>query len=52
MTRSMIPEDPTLLVNAYLDSELDRANVLAIELRMAADPALAAECTRLEAWSD
>jgi len=49
MTRSMIPKDPVLLVNAYLDNELDPANALAIELRMAADPALAAECARLEA---
>ena len=49
MTRSMIPEDPRLLVHAYLDGELDPANALAVEKRMAADPALAAECERVEA---
>jgi anti-sigma factor RsiW len=49
MTRSMIPEDPRLLVHAYLDGELDPANALAIEKRIAADPALAAECERVEA---
>jgi anti-sigma factor RsiW len=49
MTRSMIPKDPALLVNAYLDGELDPASALTIELQMAADPALAAECGRLEA---
>ena len=43
MTRSMFSEDPILLVNAYLDGELDAAKALAIERRMAADPALAAE---------
>src|SRR6266540_7272634 len=49
MTRSTIPEDPRLLVHAYLDGELDPANALAVEKRMAADPALAAECERVEA---
>ena len=49
MTRSMIPEDPRLLVHAYVDGELDPANALAVEKRMAADPALAAECERVEA---
>src|SRR6476646_2300683 len=48
MTRSM-SDDPILLVNAYLDSELDPANALAIEQRMAADSALAAEYTRIGA---
>jgi len=45
----MIPEDPRLLVHAYVDGELDPANALAVEKRMAADPALAAECERVEA---
>ena len=36
MTRSMFSDDPILLVNAYLDGELDPANALAIEQRMAA----------------
>jgi anti-sigma factor RsiW len=49
MTRSTIPEDPRLLVHAYVDGELDPANALAVEQRMAADPALAAECERVEA---
>ena len=43
MTRSLFQEDPTLLVHAYLDRELDPANALGIEQRMAADPALAAD---------
>ena len=49
MTRSMFSDDPILLVNAYLDGELDPANALAIEQRMAADSALAAEYTRIGA---
>ena len=48
MTRSL-SDDPILLVNAYLDGELDPANALAIEQRMAADSALAAEYTRIGA---
>ena len=48
MTRSM-SDDPILLVNAYLDGELDPANALAIEQRMAANSALAAEYTRIGA---
>ena len=49
MTRSMFSDDPILLVNAYLDGELDPANALAIEQRMAAESALAAEYTRIGA---
>jgi len=49
MTHSMISEDPRLLVHAYFDGELDPANALAVEKRMAADPALAAEAERVEA---
>ena len=52
MTRSMFSDDPILLVNAYLDGELDPANALAIEQRMAADSALAAEYTRIGLCSD
>jgi anti-sigma factor RsiW len=48
MTRSPDREDPILL-HAYLDGELDPANALAIERRMAAEPALLAEYRRLEA---
>jgi anti-sigma factor RsiW len=40
-------EDPTVLVHAYLDGELDSANALAIERRMASDPVLAAERDRI-----
>jgi anti-sigma factor RsiW len=49
MTRPMIFDDPLLLVNAYLDGELDPASALGVEQRMAADPALAVEFARLEA---
>jgi len=49
MSRSTIPEDSRLLVHAYLDGELDPANALAVEQRMAADPALAAEGERVAA---
>jgi anti-sigma factor RsiW len=45
----MIPEDSRLLVHAYLDGELDPANALAVEQRMAADPTLAAEGERVAA---
>jgi anti-sigma factor RsiW len=38
-----------LLVHAYVDGELDPANAIAIEQRMAAEPALAAERARVEA---
>ena len=48
MTRPMIHEESTLLVHAYLDGELDPMNALAVEKRMATDPALAAECERLD----
>jgi len=43
------PEDPMLLVHAYVDGELDPANALALERQMVADPALAAERDRVEA---
>ncbi|HZN30827.1 MAG TPA: anti-sigma factor [Xanthobacteraceae bacterium] len=46
MTTNTPPEEPVLLVHAYLDGELDPANALAIERRIAADPALAAELAR------
>jgi anti-sigma factor RsiW len=49
MTRSMIHQDSTLPIHAYLDGELDPANALAVEKRMANDPALAAEYERIEA---
>src|SRR5205807_7849861 len=49
MTSPTPPEDPALLVHAYVDGELDPANALALERRMASDPALAAERTRIEA---
>src|SRR5215471_4829242 len=43
------PEDPTLLIHAYVDGELDPANALEVERRLAADPALAAEHDRVTA---
>ena len=49
MTRSALPDDLTLLIHAYLDGELDPANALEVERRMAADPALAAEYKKAEA---
>jgi anti-sigma factor RsiW len=39
----------TLLVHAYVDGELDPANAIAIEQRIASQPALAAERARVEA---
>jgi anti-sigma factor RsiW len=41
-----------LLLHAYIDGELDPINAQAIERRIAADPALAAERARLEALRD
>ena len=49
MTTPTTPEDPTLLIHAYVDGELDPANALEVERRIAADPALAAERDRLTA---
>ncbi|HUI98296.1 MAG TPA: anti-sigma factor [Xanthobacteraceae bacterium] len=40
-------DDPVLLVHAYCDGELDPANALALERRMAEDPRLAAERDRI-----
>ena len=49
MTPHLIHQDPTLPVHAYLDGELDPVNALAVEKRMSTDPALAAECERIDA---
>jgi anti-sigma factor RsiW len=49
MTATNPPDDPTLLIHAYVDGELDPANALEIERRLAADPALAAERDRIAA---
>jgi anti-sigma factor RsiW len=49
MTTATTPDDPTLLIHAYVDGELDPANALEIERRLAADPALAAERDRVAA---
>jgi len=43
-------DDPILLVHAYCDGELDPANALAFERRMAEDPLLAAERDRIMAF--
>jgi anti-sigma factor RsiW len=45
-------EDPTLLLHAALDGELDAVGMLEIEATLAADPALAAEYARLGALRD
>ena len=42
-------DDPTLLLHAALDGELDATGAMEVEARLAADPALAAEYTRLVA---
>src|SRR5438046_3186217 len=39
----------TLLVHAYVDGELDPANAIAVEQRIAADPVLAGEHARVQA---
>lgn len=52
MTATPPPSDrerDTLLMHAAIDGELDPANALALEQRIAADPALAAERARIEA---
>jgi len=49
MTDSSTPDDPRLLVHAYLDGELDPAHALEVERRLTADPPLAAERARVEA---
>ena len=46
--RPSLPEDPLLLLHAYLDGELDPVNALEIERRLATDPTLAAERDRVE----
>jgi anti-sigma factor RsiW len=46
------PDAATLLLQAALDGELDAAGMIAIEARLAADPALAAEYARLGALRD
>jgi anti-sigma factor RsiW len=44
-----VDDQAALLVHAYVDGELDPANAIAIERRMASEPALAAERARVEA---
>jgi anti-sigma factor RsiW len=46
------PADDRMLLNAALDGELDAARMIEIEARLAADPALAAEYSRLAALRD
>ncbi|MBN9075653.1 MAG: anti-sigma factor [Rhizobiales bacterium 65-79] len=43
------PDDLRLLIHAHVDGELDAATALALERRLAADPALAAEHARIAA---
>jgi anti-sigma factor RsiW len=49
MTELPATQDDIVLLNAYLDDELDAAAALAMERRLAADPVLAAERDRIEA---
>jgi anti-sigma factor RsiW len=49
MTTPTPPDDPMLLIHAYVDGELDPANALEVERRLAADPVLAAERDRVAA---
>jgi anti-sigma factor RsiW len=44
-----LSSDPRMLVHAYVDGELDAAQAMEMERRIAADPTLAAERTRVEA---
>ncbi len=48
MTRSTPDDNSVLLVHAYLDGELDPANVLGIAQQMDKEPALAAEAERVK----
>jgi anti-sigma factor RsiW len=48
-SKRSLPDDPVLLLHAYLDGELDPINALEMERRIAADPALASERRRIEA---
>jgi anti-sigma factor RsiW len=43
------PDNPNLLLNAYLDGELDLVTALETERRIAAEPKLAAERDRIQA---
>jgi anti-sigma factor RsiW len=45
----MEQSDPTLLVHAYCDDELDAVNALNFEARIAREPRLAEECDRIRA---
>ena len=49
MTTQTDHDRDILLVHAYVDGELDPANAIALEQRMAAEPGLAAERKRVEA---
>ena len=45
-------DDPTLLLHAALDGELDAVGMMEIEAKLAADPEQAAEYARLVALRD
>jgi anti-sigma factor RsiW len=49
MTTTTNQDDPILLVHAYVDGELDPAHALEVERRLAGEPALAAEHSRVVA---
>jgi anti-sigma factor RsiW len=49
MTTPSSPDDARLLIHAYLDGELDPVHAVEMERRIAGDPALAAERSRIAA---
>jgi anti-sigma factor RsiW len=49
MTTTTNQDDPILLVHAYVDGELEPAHALEVERRLAGEPALAAEHSRVVA---
>ncbi|MGB8284051.1 MAG: hypothetical protein WCE74_24385, partial [Pseudolabrys sp.] len=49
MTRSDSDDESVLLLNAYLDGELDPANALGVTQQIDKEPALASEAERIKA---
>ena len=51
MTRPPMPDTDEMLLQAFVDGEIDAAGSLSFEQRLAAEPALAARCDALRALS-